>query len=155
MEENYGESVYSIFHQVIKLNFSRAHRILDVIGIHPGQAHLLGVIVHEKGISQNQLAKVLSIKPATVTGMIKKLEKAKLIERKVDEADQRVLRVYPTKEGEELGLKLKAIYDEIKKEVFKNFTEEELIIFRRLLIQMKTNLEKNDGEEFKNCPEFK
>jgi Transcriptional regulators len=147
VEENYGDSLYGIFSQVIKLNFHRAHKLLETIGLHPGQAHLLGVVGHNEGISQNQLAKTLNVKPATVTGMIKKIEKAGLIERKSDEQDQRVLRVYTTKEGKELSLKLKRFYDEIKKDCFKGFTDEELILFRRLLMQMKDNLVKINGEE--------
>ncbi len=151
IEQNYGESLYGIFHQVIKLNFHRAHQLLEKIGLHPGQAHLLGVVGHEEGISQNQLAKVLNIKPATVTGMIKKLEKAGFIKRKVDEADQRVMRVYTTEIGKELSLELKSYYNGIKKECFKNFTEDELVIFRRLLMQMKSNLEEITNKNLDNC----
>ncbi len=155
IEQNYGDSLYGIFNQVIKLNFHRAHKLLEKIGLHPGQAHLLGVVGHEEGISQNQLAKVLNVKPATVTGMIKKLEKAGFIERKVDELDQRVMKVYTTERGKELSLKLKGYYNGIKKDCFKNFTEDELIIFRRLLMQIKSNLEEITGTNLENCNDVK
>ncbi|MEQ8154682.1 MAG: MarR family transcriptional regulator [Clostridiaceae bacterium] len=155
MEGINEDSLYAIFNQVIKLKFARAHRLLDSLGLHPGQAHLLQAVGHNKGISQNQLAKILNVKPATVTGMIKKMEKASLIERKVDEDDQRILRVYPTEAGEKLGLKLKGYYDEIGENCFKNFTNEELILFRRFLMQMKSNLEDINEEKLdKEFPEF-
>ena len=153
IEKNYGDSLYGIFNQVIKLNFHRAHKLLEEIGLHPGQAHLLGVVGHEEGISQNQLAKILSVKPATVTGMIKKLEKAQYIERKIDEEDQRVMRVYTTEKGKKLSLKLKNYYNGIKNECFKNFTEDELVIFRRLLMQVKSNLEEINKEKINDCNE--
>lgn len=141
MDKKDDESVYAIFHSVVKLNFKNTFKLMEKEGIHPGQGHLLMAIIKEEGISQNKLAKCVEVKPATITGMIKKMEKSGYVERKVDENDQRVLRVYTTQLGKELSSKLKNCFEGFKNNSFKNFTEDELIIFRRLLLQMKSNLE--------------
>ncbi|MBU5484688.1 MarR family transcriptional regulator [Clostridium sp. MSJ-11] len=93
------------------------------------------------GQSQKELSDKLNIKPATITMMLKRMEKFDLVERKVDSEDQRVTRVYLTEQGKKLCKEAIQVIKIINGECFSNFTEEEKILLRRLLMQMRDNLE--------------
>lgn len=134
------DSLYSIFGQVVKLNFQKMQIRLDKIGIYPGQPPVLFYLLKEDGQSQKELAQKIMIQPATITVMLKRMEKANIVERRVDSNDQRVVRVYLTDEGKKIGEKAKGIFEEMGKICFANFTKDEEIILRRLLMQMKDNL---------------
>jgi DNA-binding MarR family transcriptional regulator len=124
--------------------------LLEKIGVYPGQPPLLFIIGKKDGPSQKELAEKLHIKAATITVMLHRMEKAKLIERRPDNNDQRISRVYLTGEGkkvrDEAIMSLKTMEDDC----FSNFTTEEKLLMRRLLMQMRNNLakvcEKNWGE---------
>lgn len=78
------DSLYYIFLEILRLHHYRTHVLLDEIGVYPGQPPLLFIINKEGGQSQKELADRLKIKPATITVMLKRMEKANLVERKQD-----------------------------------------------------------------------
>jgi hypothetical protein len=61
-----------------------------------------------------------------------------------DETDQRVSRVYLTEKGWSMHHELKGTMEIMEKTCFENFTAEEKMLFRRLLLQMYENLMKAD-----------
>lgn len=134
------DSLYYIFHQIIKLHFKRTFECLEHIGIYPGQPPMLGSLYKNDGQSQKELANKLSIKPATITVMINRMEKMELLERRQDIKDQRVSRVFLTEKGKKIWEKTSKVMEEINLECFDNFTEEEKILLRRLLMQVRENL---------------
>jgi DNA-binding MarR family transcriptional regulator len=115
--------------------------LLDHIDIYPGQPPLLMALDKQDGLSQKELADMMRIKPATMTMMVKRMESSGLIERKVDEEDQRKYKVYLTDKGKDKFLQVNEVNKKIENECFYNFSEEEKIIMRRLMIQMYENLE--------------
>lgn len=140
------ESVQDVFFQVIRLHFCRSHALLGEKGIHPGQQHLLIKLYKKNGQSQKELAKTMGIKPATITVMITRMEKNELIERKKDEKDQRVSRIFITEKGKEVCEEAKKINKKVEEECFKSFTIEEKVAFRRLLMQVRENLKIDSNE---------
>ncbi|MEW9094923.1 MAG: MarR family transcriptional regulator [Clostridiaceae bacterium] len=141
------DSLYHVFSQVIRLHYYRTHKLLEKIGVYPGQPPMLMALHIKDGQSQKELSDKLNIKPATITMMLKRMEKFDLVERKVDSEDQRVTRVYLTEKGKELCKEAIQVIKIIKGECFSNFTEEEKILLRRLLMQMKNNLEEACDKE--------
>ncbi|WP_315116431.1 MarR family winged helix-turn-helix transcriptional regulator [uncultured Clostridium sp.] len=135
------DSLYHIFSQVIRLHYYRTHKLLEKVGVYPGQPPMLMALHIKDGQSQKELSDKLNIKPATITMMLKRMEKFDLVERKVDAEDQRVVRVYLTEQGKNLSKEVIQIMKIINQECFSNFTEEEKVLLRRLLMQMKDNLE--------------
>ncbi|MBU3228294.1 MarR family winged helix-turn-helix transcriptional regulator [Clostridium algidicarnis] len=134
------DSLYNTFYQVIRFHYHRTHMLLDEIGIYPGQPPMLLALSKENGQSQKELAKKLNIKPATITVMLKRMEKAKLVERRQDSLDQRISRVYITEQGKAAWKDVHEVMKTIDKECFSNFTQEEQILLRRLLMQVRDNL---------------
>lgn len=142
MDCNNTDSLYLLFSQVIRFNYYRTHMLLEKIGIYPGQPPLLFILGKHDGISQKELAEKLSIKAATITVMLSRMEKAKLVERHTDSEDQRISRVYLTEEGKKMNVESREALKAIEEECFSNFTVEEKVLLRRLFIQMRDNLAK-------------
>lgn len=141
-----SDSLYHVFSRVIKSHHKRMHSLMEEIGLYPGQHPMLFMLGHNDGQSQKELAERLRSKPATITVMVTRMEKAGLVERKQDSEDQRVSRVYLTDKGKGIVTHVKEKLDSINEECFKNFTEEEKMLLRRFLLQMADNLEEADSK---------
>lgn len=150
MEHFKKDSLYYVFSQVMKLHFHRAHNLLNKVDIYPGQPPMLFALHIKDGQSQKELAERLNIKPATITVMLKRMESAGLLERRADVNDQRISRVYFTDKGREAYDKVYEIMRTIDSECFGNFTIEEQVLLKRLLMQVKSNLEDKVGT-VNNC----
>ena len=61
--------------EVIRFHYCRTHKLLEDVGIYPGQPPMLLELKKKGGQSQSELANRLNIKPATVTVMINRMEK--------------------------------------------------------------------------------
>lgn len=135
-----SDSLYSIFSQVIRFHYYRMHMLLEKLGVYPGQPPLLFILGKQDGVSQKELAERLHIKASTITVMLNRMVKAKLVERRHNNNDQRVTSVFLTEQGKQVRSEAVEALKVIEAELFNNFTEEEKILLRRLLMQMKSNL---------------
>jgi MarR family transcriptional regulator, organic hydroperoxide resistance regulator len=142
MYHNDSDSVYAVFSGVVRFHYYRMHMLLEKFGVYPGQHKLFFVLGKQGGLSQKELAEKLNIKAATITVMLNRMEKAKLIERRQDQSDQRVTRVYLTEQGRKILDQVKESLKTIDSECFHNFTTEEQVLLRSLLIKMRDNLKK-------------
>lgn len=133
-------SLYYIFLEILRLHHHKAHKLLEEVGLYPGQPPLLFTLNRNGGQSQRELADKLHVKASTMNVMIKRMEKLGLIERRQDMEDQRVSRVYITDMGKDTCNKSHYVMKKIEEEMFSNLTKDELVIMRRLLLQVKNNL---------------
>lgn len=140
MENIDKDSLYYIFLEILRLHHYRTHVLLDEIGVYPGQPPLLFLLSKTDGLSQKEIAAKLGVKPSTITVMLKRIENGNLVVRKQDAEDNRVSRVYITEEGREICEKAKSKMRLLNEECFGNFTVEEQVVLRRLLMQMRDNL---------------
>lgn len=139
----HSDSTYFIFGEIMRLHYVRLHSLLDEVGLYPGQSRLLFVLVHHgDGLSQREISEKLNIAPATLTVMIKRMEKAGLIYREQDRMDQRVSRVYVTDEGREVFKESLIILETIGQDCFGDLSDQEEEDLRFLLEKIKASLEK-------------
>lgn len=140
MDQYKKETAYELLRQVIGLHYCRSQKLLEEQGVYPGQPPLLFALHKEDGQSHKQLAEALSIQPATVTMMVKRMAKAGLIERKQDQQDQRVYRVYLTQEGERIRKKVALTMQDIENDCFGTLSKEEKETLYQLLAKMRDSL---------------
>ena len=133
--------------QISHLHHSRAHQLLEGLGLYRGQPPLLRHLWEQEGLTQTELASVLKIKPATITKMLQRMEKAGFITRKPDPADQRVSRVYLTESGRAVQNEVENVFQTMAGETFAGFTIEETVLLRRFLLQIRDNLVNATGEQ--------
>ncbi|WP_461205859.1 MarR family winged helix-turn-helix transcriptional regulator [Clostridium sp. DL1XJH146] len=144
MNENEEErELYHLFLYVSKLTFNKTHNQLEKIGLYRGQPPLLFSLWDKDGKSRSELCKILDSKPATITKMIKRLEKSGFVVSRQDGQDSRVSRVFLTTKGKEIRGEVEEIYKNLEKEAFYGFSDKKREILRELLLLMKSNL-KND-----------
>lgn len=146
MDEEKVEQLDDLFNKLIKQRFYKEFVAYDQLGIHPGQSQMIRLLHNYPGKSQKWIADHICIKPATMTIIIKKLEKAEIVQRIPDERDKRVLRVNLTEKGQELFLKLDKIKRKLQEECFRNFNDEEIDVFYNLLIKMEKNVSNYSDE---------
>jgi DNA-binding MarR family transcriptional regulator len=120
------------------LNALRLHRQLMVATLaerdtHPGQAICLRLLSANDGITQRDLAEALRLSRPTVSKMLQAMEKAGAIERRPDQADQRLTRVYLTAAGRELETGLSAVSAATINETIGTLSEADRSELERLL----------------------
>ena len=91
--------VFRAFLGTAKLHMHLMLRTLADSGTHPGQLMCLRLLSVNDGVSQRDLADMLHVARPTVTKMLQGMEKSGLVERRPDQADQRLTRVYLTGAG--------------------------------------------------------
>lgn len=134
------DSVNFTFSQVVRLHHQRAHHLMGDLGLHPGQNPIMFMLWRKDGRSQKEFAERLNLKPATITVMLKRMEKAGMLERKTDPEDLRVSRVYLTDKGWNLRFQIEEIMKKVDEECLSGFTNEEKMLLRRFLLHMRDNL---------------
>jgi DNA-binding MarR family transcriptional regulator len=95
------------------------------------QARLLALVVTEPR-PMNRLAVAMRCEPSNVTGLVDKLERRGLVERRPDPADRRVKLIGPTPDGAELSAKVWSDLD-FAAEPLAALTEPERVQLRDLL----------------------
>lgn len=133
-------SLHSILSSLMKLHFLRMHECLEEYGLYPGQPPLLICLSEEPGQSQAQLAMQLHLKASTVNVMINRLEKGNFLEKKYCEDDKRLSKIYLTEKGLDICKILKSCIEKLDEECLENFSIEEQIVLKRLLVQVRENL---------------
>ncbi|MDF2958273.1 MAG: transcriptional regulator [Paenibacillus sp.] len=141
------DSLHAIFMRVLRTHRHAMHNLLQDQEVYPGQPPLLFALSKQDGQSQKELAERLHIKPATITVMLNRIEKHGLVERRPDEKDQRISRVYLTGKGRETHEEVKKALKIMEAQCFDNFTDEQKEMLRGLLLQMYENLIKGLDQE--------
>lgn len=134
--------VLRAFKRMMRLNRQLMSRTAAHAGGHPAQAGCLWVLSRYSDITQRELAEKLHLAPATVTTMLQRMERDGLIERRPDEADQRLTRITLTQAGREQGLKHSAVHKEYVDSVISPLAEDDRRELARLLNLMADNVAK-------------
>jgi len=114
---------------------------MDKEGMHRGQALVLCAVVGRGGLTQTELAEELSVTGPTVTHMLQRLEEARLITRRRDDADNRLVRVHATEAGRELELSLTRQLAKLEDVVLAGMNAGERETLRELVRRMIANME--------------
>lgn len=96
-------------------------------------------------MSQSELAEQMKVTSATITRMVQRMEKAGLIERRLDDRDQRITRVYLQDSGRKILRQVEKVWHQLEFETFMGFTDQERDDIRQYLLRMRENLEKVSG----------
>jgi len=126
--------------EICRLNHMRMHTLLHDLGLYCGQPWVLGALWRKEGLTHSELSTMLHRTPATITNMIRRMEKSGFVTRRSDPEDQRVSRVYLTDAGRAIQDRVRETWQELEARQFANFTLEERVLMRRLLIQVRDNL---------------
>ncbi len=127
--------------RVCRLHRSITEKSFCRLGIHRSQFLLLMYLRNADGLpSQAEIAAHFEISAAAVAISLKKLEKRGLITRVPDNSDSRVNHIVISDSGAELMRKNELLFDENDRAMFRDVSEEERIVFDRVLEKIAENL---------------
>jgi len=110
------------FHYLLMVNQSLFHKKvinrLTEIGLTSGQPKILDFLNLHDGSMQKELALGCQIEPATLTGILERMEEKKLVVRKTKDKNRRSSYVFLTDAGKEYAKKTAVIFQELESEVF-------------------------------------
>ncbi|MEM0516479.1 MarR family transcriptional regulator [Pseudoalteromonas sp. YIC-827] len=140
------------FHETLDLSLcgqlGRVHRIcrqaisvaVEPLGFTQPRWTAMMYIQHlGEGCTQHELATNLGLEMPSLTRTLKQLEQSEIIERRVDSQDKRCRRLYFTEQGHQQMLLLRARIAEIKTQLYRNLSDEQLNGLAQGLIQLEEN----------------
>lgn len=139
--------IITVMNQIMHMEMKSASRLFKQYDLKPWQAGILFALYHNSGLSQRELAKKMKLTPPTITSGIQKMEKLELIERRPDEQDQRIMRLYLTEKAENCIEQIQDVVRQMEEMLIQGFTVEEKILLKRFLLQMRDNLKMQEGNE--------
>jgi DNA-binding MarR family transcriptional regulator len=126
---------------VCRMRGKMADQLMENKRLFRGQGILLMVISQNGGLTQSEIADWLKISPAAATKVIKRLEQEGYLERRSDEKDDRVSRVFIRPEGLAVIEDVQSSFKRLDDKTFKGFTEEDLVNFSNFLVRIQENLQ--------------
>jgi DNA-binding MarR family transcriptional regulator len=129
-----------LLNQVCKLHRARSSERLEAVGLYKGQELILCELWKTPGITQSELVERLCVQPSTLTNSLNSMERSGLVQRRTDNEDQRVSRVYLTEQAKVVWPSVAQAWGDIEMQAFGSFTVEERVLLRRLLMQVADNL---------------
>ncbi|MGN1250704.1 MAG: MarR family winged helix-turn-helix transcriptional regulator [Candidatus Spyradocola sp.] len=130
------------FTRVIRMYYGRMQAQLAEVGLYRGQPPILGLLYQHDGMSQKEMARALNLSPATMTVTLKRMEKAGLVHREMDEHDQRILRVHLSEQGRQMWLNSTEQIRAVTEELMEGFSPEERQQMHDYLLRIAKNMER-------------
>jgi MarR family transcriptional regulator, organic hydroperoxide resistance regulator len=136
------ERLGNLLSKVCGLRYRRMHALLYSLGLYGGQPTMLNALWAEEGMTHSQLAEQLNKSPATITKMVKRMERAGFVERRPDERDERLSRVYLTGAGRDIRSAVEEAWRAFDEQAFAGLGEEELAALRSSLLHICQNIKR-------------
>lgn len=109
----------------------------------------LGVLLslwHEDGLQVNELGKRAGLEPSTMTGLLDRMEKDGLVNRKPDPSDRRANRIYLTREGVLAEASSEKVVSDTLEKIFGSIPEEDIQTTKTVLRTILLNCGKEDAQ---------
>jgi MarR family transcriptional regulator, transcriptional regulator for hemolysin len=129
-----------LIHDVSRLRRVTYDRELAPLGITRSQWWVLAFISRNDGLPQTQLAHELDVGKVALGSLIDRLQTAGFVERRADEKDRRVKRVFLTAKALKLITEIAPINDSFNARILKGIPRKDLELTSQTLYAMKTNL---------------
>lgn len=127
-----------IIHRYMRRFFEIQMKKYDIT---PPQFEVLLTLWNEDGIVLSELGRRLSRDGPTITGIIDRMEKKKLVARKRSMRDRRVIQVYLTAYAWEIKENLMKMQMEAGKDITNNFSDHDIKLLEGMLQRILGNIE--------------
>jgi DNA-binding MarR family transcriptional regulator len=117
----------------MRLNYTLMRRLAD-LNLTPDQYIALrwlteAIVKGERGLSQKNLCELMTSDPNTIAAMMRRMEKATLVQRAKDPEDGRRLVVSPTRQGTELYARASIRAKDLEHEALRGLNQKEKKMF--------------------------
>ncbi|WP_054492416.1 MarR family winged helix-turn-helix transcriptional regulator [Ardenticatena maritima] len=122
----------------------RFNQHISRYGITLPQFLALAYMIKERQCAMNQLAEATQQDAATMTGVVDRLERLNLVERRRNPLDRRVVFVIPTERALELVQEVYAAHNVLIAKLFESFEDDELQTLVSLLSRLLDSMHQDD-----------
>ncbi len=129
-----------LIHDVSRLRRIVIDRALKPVGITRSQWWVLSFLGRRDGMTQTALAADLDLTKVAVGGLLDRMETAGFIERRADQRDGRIRRVYLTSAGTRFLGTIRANIEQAEQEILGEVNEADLETTARTMRQIKKTL---------------
>lgn len=138
---DFGNSVGYIINRTAKAYVKALDsQLRQKVGVTIGQWKVLVMLVDQNGLTQKEIADRLGLEGATLIPIIDKMEKDKLVVRKVDPSDRRNNKIYRTEMADALWDRMMQCTSNIKEISLKGIPDENVKIMKNVLENIWQNL---------------
>jgi DNA-binding MarR family transcriptional regulator len=107
------------------------------LGVTPVQALALGFLNEEDQITASELGRKTELDSATLTGILDRLETARLIQRRDNPDDRRSILIHLTERGKTVGAEAARLIVEANQEFLRDLTEEERHVLHAIIMKLR------------------
>ncbi len=137
MKKPLGKEINELARDIRK--FLSCH--LDRYSLGDGQFGILYELLHNEGISQDELRRRRNVDKATIAKAVKRLIDHGYLYKERDTQDKRAFCLYTTPKGRELKPEIERIIGMEQELLLRGSTPEEMEVFRRVMRRMTRNIE--------------
>ncbi|PVX75651.1 MarR family winged helix-turn-helix transcriptional regulator [Paraburkholderia unamae] len=153
-EENWDQRLGFVMHDVSRLRRIVFDEFMKPLGITRSQWWVIAYLSRHDGMIQSDLANVLELGKAALGGLIDRLEVSGFTERRPDDTDRRVKRVYLTTAGNQLVRQMRLKNHEMNELILAGLDREQRVqlaamlqLVRKNLLSLKHESDVDDTEE--------
>jgi DNA-binding MarR family transcriptional regulator len=136
-----------LVHDVSRLRRVALDRVLKPIGLTRSQWWVLTFLSRRDGMTQTALACDLDLTKVAVGGLLDRMEAAGLVQRRPDQQDARIRRVFLTRAGHRLVGQIRTQIEVFEREAVGVSSDEDLAVTIRALRRMKEVLLSRIGDD--------
>ena len=120
--------------------YQRAHghfrQTLEPFGLTNIQHAVLEGLWYEDGQTATELGQLLVLDKATLSGVLARMEESGWVDRRPDDVDGRVVRIFSSSRANSVKHELIAAREEADKEILSRYSLEEQLLFKRFLMAL-------------------
>lgn len=109
-------------------------------GLYLGQLPIMEYVIEHNGCSQVEIADTLHLSPASVAISTKRMQKAGMLDKEVDESNLRSKKLTVTDKGREMSGNCRKLFNSLDKRLFASFNEKELVQMKDYLDRLIANI---------------
>jgi MarR family transcriptional regulator for hemolysin len=145
-QDNWDARLGFLMHDVSRLRRIVFDEFVRPIGLTRSQWWILAQVSRHDGMNQSDLANRLDVGKAALGRLVDRLEASEFIERRADESDRRVKRVFLTRRGAETIETMRGLSHEMSERMLKGLDGRARHALVELLTRVKANLLEMKGE---------
>ncbi len=136
-----------LIHDVSRLRRIVIDRALRPLGITRSQWWVLSFLGRRDGMTQTALAADLDVTKVAIGGLIDRMAAAGFAERRADQRDARIKRVYLTAAGTKFLATIRANIEEVERGIVADIDDAALVVTNETMLQIKRKLQLLAGNE--------
>ncbi len=146
-DSNLRELTGYLLRRAISASMPATNRLLGELGLRRTTFSALTVVGNNSGLSQSQLAKVLSIERPNIVKIIDELEKSNLVERHPTPNDRRTYSLSATKAGVILQKQAQSRLQQYEQQLTHGLSPSEIEELHRMLNLIEANASEKPRQE--------